>query len=68
MSAGVDAQGTFLRFPSGRGAPLATVHAWLAGKRRDDGAEGLWRVHDKVRLPLAAAAAAEWRCDGGRKC
>ena len=45
-------QGTFLKYPHARGAPLSNVHAWLAGKRHDDGAEGLWRVHDKVRSLL----------------
>ncbi|KAJ8980971.1 hypothetical protein NQ317_013425 [Molorchus minor] len=28
--------------------PLHSTHIWLEGKRADDGAEGLWRIHDNL--------------------
>ncbi|KAJ3646729.1 hypothetical protein Zmor_024304 [Zophobas morio] len=37
-----------INYPSLRDDPLRTGLRWLAGKRADDGAEGLWRIHDKL--------------------
>ncbi|CAB3236902.1 unnamed protein product [Arctia plantaginis] len=37
-----------LKYPSLRDAGLKDPVQWLAGKSMDDGAEGLWRVHDKL--------------------
>ncbi|XP_046618259.1 cytochrome b5-related protein-like [Neodiprion virginianus] len=37
-----------LKYPSERGAGLKTGAGWLKGKRLDDGAEGLWRIGDKL--------------------
>ncbi|XP_062706938.1 cytochrome b5-related protein-like [Aedes albopictus] len=34
--------------PSYYRKPLRTVTQWLKGKRRDDDAEGLWRIHDSL--------------------
>ncbi|XP_001651389.2 cytochrome b5-related protein [Aedes aegypti] len=36
------------KFPSYYRHPLRTVNQWLKGKRRDDDAEGLWRIHDSL--------------------
>lgn len=36
------------KYPSFRDEPLKTVYRWLDGKRQDDGAEGLWRIHDTL--------------------
>ncbi|XP_058823711.1 cytochrome b5-related protein-like [Topomyia yanbarensis] len=36
------------KYPTFRNSSLKTVYLWLAGKRRDDGAEGLWRIHDSL--------------------
>lgn len=36
------------KYPTFRDAPLKTVNLWLEGKRQDDGAEGLWRIHDTL--------------------
>ncbi|XP_055634620.1 cytochrome b5-related protein [Toxorhynchites rutilus septentrionalis] len=36
------------KYPSFRDEPLKTVYRWIEGKRRDDGAEGLWRIHDDL--------------------
>ncbi|XP_058815405.1 cytochrome b5-related protein-like [Topomyia yanbarensis] len=36
------------KYPTFRSRSLKTVYSWLAGKRQDDGAEGLWRVHDTL--------------------
>lgn len=36
------------KYPSFRDVPLKTVYRWLEGKRQDDGAEGLWRIHDTL--------------------
>ncbi|KAJ8889910.1 hypothetical protein PR048_009415 [Dryococelus australis] len=35
-----------LKYPSHRDDPVKSSTLWLQGKREDDGAEGLWRVHD----------------------
>lgn len=35
-----------IKYPSLRDHPLKIGTVWLAGKRLDDGAEGLWRIHD----------------------
>ncbi|XP_077295248.1 cytochrome b5-related protein-like [Arctopsyche grandis] len=37
-----------LKYPSLRDEKLKTSDQWLRGKSLDDGAEGLWRVHDKL--------------------
>lgn len=37
-----------IKYPSHRDEPLKTGLRWLKGKRADDGAEGLWRIHDKL--------------------
>lgn len=37
-----------LKYPSLRDDPAKDTIQWLAGKAMDDGAEGLWRVHDKI--------------------
>ncbi|XP_073821724.1 cytochrome b5-related protein-like isoform X2 [Musca autumnalis] len=34
--------------PTYRNKPLVTNQSWLAGKRKDDGAEGLWRIYDNL--------------------
>lgn len=36
------------KYPTFRDEPLKTVYRWLEGKRHDDGAEGLWRIHDTL--------------------
>nr|CAD7423343.1 unnamed protein product [Timema monikensis] len=36
------------KYPTNRDAPLKSGILWLEGKREDDGAEGLWRVHDDL--------------------
>lgn len=36
------------KYPTYRDEPLKTCNRWLDGKRIDDNAEGLWRVHDKL--------------------
>lgn len=35
------------KFPSFRDS-LKTTRTWLGSKRRDDNAEGLWRIHDEL--------------------
>ena len=35
-------------YPSGRDHFLKTAYGFLEGRRKDDGAEGLWRIHDKL--------------------
>ncbi|EDW28733.1 GL18786 [Drosophila persimilis] len=35
-------------YPSYRQHQPATVESWLEGKHSDDGAEGLWRINDKL--------------------
>lgn len=44
------ATGTMIttKYPSFRKSSLKTVYRWLEGKRQDDGAEGLWRIHDDL--------------------
>ncbi|XP_026755581.1 cytochrome b5-related protein-like [Galleria mellonella] len=37
-----------LKYPSLRDEGLKDPVQWLTGKAMDDGAEGLWRVHDKI--------------------
>lgn len=37
-----------LKYPSLRDEGLKHPVQWLAGKSMDDGAEGLWRIHDKL--------------------
>lgn len=37
-----------LKYPSLRDEGLKDPVQWLTGKAMDDGAEGLWRVHDKL--------------------
>ena len=37
-----------LRYPSGRDDPLKSGQGFLEGKKTDDGAEGLWRIKDKL--------------------
>ncbi|CAK1598675.1 unnamed protein product [Parnassius mnemosyne] len=37
-----------LKYPSLRDSGLRDPVQWLSGKALDDGAEGLWRVHDKL--------------------
>uniref|UniRef100_A0A1L8DY89 Cytochrome b5-related protein n=1 Tax=Nyssomyia neivai TaxID=330878 RepID=A0A1L8DY89_9DIPT len=36
------------KYPSLRDIPTRTQYSWLEGRRMDDGAEGLWRVHDGI--------------------
>lgn len=36
------------KYPTYRDDPVKSSIKWLAGKREDDNAEGLWRVHDKL--------------------
>ncbi|XP_063225470.1 cytochrome b5-related protein-like [Bacillus rossius redtenbacheri] len=36
------------KYPSFRNESLISGQLWLQGKREDDGAEGLWRVHDDL--------------------
>lgn len=35
-----------LKYSKLRDHPLHTTHLWLEMKREQDGAEGLWRIHD----------------------
>lgn len=35
-----------MTYPSGRDQPLKTCFGFLEGRRKDDGAEGLWRIYD----------------------
>ncbi|XP_073821726.1 cytochrome b5-related protein-like isoform X3 [Musca autumnalis] len=37
-----------LKPPTYRSKPFVTNRTWLAGKREDDGAEGLWRIYDNL--------------------
>lgn len=37
-----------IKYPTLRDHPLHTADLWLKGKRADDGAEGLWRIHDEL--------------------
>jgi cytochrome b involved in lipid metabolism len=36
------------KFPSFHNEPIKSPECWIEGRRLDDGAEGLWRVHDKL--------------------
>ncbi|XP_015512954.1 cytochrome b5-related protein [Neodiprion lecontei] len=36
------------KYPTGRDVGWKTGARWLEGKRKDDGAEGLWRIGDKL--------------------
>lgn len=36
------------KYPTYRDDAVKSSAKWLAGKREDDNAEGLWRVHDKL--------------------
>lgn len=36
------------KYPSYRDDKINGCWRWLEGRRADDGAEGLWRVHDKL--------------------
>ncbi|XP_058816332.1 cytochrome b5-related protein-like, partial [Topomyia yanbarensis] len=36
------------KYPTFRDEPLKTPYRWLEGRRHDDGAEGLWRIHDTL--------------------
>ena len=36
------------KYPTYRDDPIKSANKWLAGKREDDNAEGLWRIHDKL--------------------
>lgn len=36
------------KYPTYRDDAVKSSIKWLAGKREDDNAEGLWRVHDKL--------------------
>lgn len=37
-----------IKYPSRRDAKVKTVNTWMEDKRDDDGAEGLWRIHDEL--------------------
>ncbi|XP_052740652.1 cytochrome b5-related protein isoform X2 [Bicyclus anynana] len=37
-----------LPYPLYRDVEPKTVHLWISGKRKQDGAEGLWRIHDSI--------------------
>lgn len=37
-----------IKYPTNRDHPLHSGHMWLEGKKADDGAEGLWRIHDDL--------------------
>lgn len=36
------------KYPTYRDEPLKSAELWLKGKQVDDGAEGLWRIHDDL--------------------
>lgn len=36
------------KYPTYRDDPVSGTKRWLDGKRLDDNAEGLWRIHDKL--------------------
>lgn len=38
--------GISTKYPTFRKSALVTDHSWQEGKRKDDGAEGLWRIKD----------------------
>lgn len=37
-----------VKYPKFRDDPINGCWKWLRSRREDDGAEGLWRVHDKL--------------------
>lgn len=37
-----------IKYPTNRDHPLHSGDVWLEGKRADEGAEGLWRIHDEL--------------------
>lgn len=37
-----------IKYPSKRNEGIPNVEAWLEGKQIDDGAENLWRIHNKL--------------------
>ncbi|CAG9773970.1 unnamed protein product [Ceutorhynchus assimilis] len=37
-----------IKYPTFRDYPLHSGEKWLEGKNNDDGAEGLWRIHDNL--------------------
>lgn len=37
-----------INYPAKRDDAIKTVQKWLDDKRNDDGAEGLWRIHDEI--------------------
>ena len=37
-----------MQYPSGRDYFLKTCFGFLEGRRKDDGAEGLWRINDSL--------------------
>jgi hypothetical protein len=37
-----------LRYPTYRDAAVKSSNLWLEGRREDDNAEGLWRIHDNL--------------------
>ena len=37
-----------LLYPSGRDVLMKTGYGFLEGRRKDDGAEGLWRIKNKL--------------------
>lgn len=40
--------GVVRNFPTNRYKQMGTVDDWIEGKQADDGAEGLWRIHDDL--------------------
>lgn len=36
------------KYPTNRDIPLKSAQSWLDGRREDDNAEGLWRIHDSL--------------------
>lgn len=37
-----------IKYPKNRDALVKNGDLWLEDKREDDGAEGLWRIHDEL--------------------
>lgn len=37
-----------MSYPDHRDDPLINVDLWLEDRRKYDGAEGLWRIHDEI--------------------
>lgn len=37
-----------IKYPKHRDVTNKNPYLWLKDKRNDDGAEGLWRIHDKL--------------------